>query len=222
MRTHCKRKTVILTRRGGNTPRNALKYNRAAHAARKVERTMATPAVSAPALEILARFGREVLAHASMQETKRFAHHAHTSVFAHSVAVAYVCVYLALKLHMRVDMRALVRGALLHDYFLYDWHAFDGGAHRLHGFFHAGRALVNARADFALSPIEENAIRRHMFPLTPIPPRCREAWLVCLADKACALCEALCPARLRDVAPITEARALRRPPQAGDSSSFQA
>lgn len=25
-----------------------------------------------------------------------------------------------------------------------------------------------------------------MFPLTPIPPTCREAWLVCLADKICA------------------------------------
>ena len=112
-------------------------------------------------------------------------------------------------------MRALVRGALLHDYFLYDWHAFDGGAHRLHGLFHAGRALKNARAEHALSPIEENAIHRHMFPLTPIPPRCREGWLVCLADKACALCEVFCPAYLRAVAPMAEARA-----QADGSSSF--
>ena len=27
------------------------------------------------------------------------------------------------------------------------------------------------------------------FPLVPVPPTCREAWIVCLADKWCALCE---------------------------------
>ena len=37
--------------------------------------------------------------------------------------------------------------------------------------------------DFALSEIEKETIRRHMFPLNPIPPRCREAWIVTLADK---------------------------------------
>ncbi len=139
------------------------------------------------ALDLLSRYGRgytQPRLHAGHEGLSRIT--AQTSVFAHSVAVAYVCVALALRLRLSVDMRALVRGALLHDYFLYDWHAFDGGAHRLHGLFHAGRALKNARAEYALSPIEENAIHRHMFPLTPIPPRCREGWLVCLADKVCA------------------------------------
>ena len=28
-----------------------------------------------------------------------------------------------------------------------------------------------------------------MFPLVPVPPTCREAWIVCMADKWCALCE---------------------------------
>ena len=175
------------------------------------------------ALDLLSRYGRDILSHASMQGMKGFAHHAQTSVFAHSVAVAYVCVALALRLRLSVDMRALVRGALLHDYFLYDWHAFDGGEHRLHGFFHPGRALKNARADFALSPIEENAILRHMFPLTLIPPRCREGRLVCLADKICAVCELAAPAYLRLAAPVAERLARKAPPQAGGaSSSFHA
>ena len=34
--------------------------------------------------------------------------------------------------------------------------------------------------------VEREIIKKHMFPLTPIPPTCREAWLVCLADKICA------------------------------------
>lgn len=34
--------------------------------------------------------------------------------------------------------------------------------------------------------MEREIIKKHMFPLTPIPPTCREACLVCLADKICA------------------------------------
>ena len=91
-----------------------------------------------------------------------------------------------------VDVHALVRGALLHDYFLYDWHEKDR-SHCLHGFRHPSTALKNARADYPLNRIEKNIIARHMFPLTPIPPTCREAWLVCIADKYCALQETLQP-----------------------------
>ena len=84
-----------------------------------------------------------------------------------------------------VDKQSLVRGALLHDYFLYDWHEKDGG-HRLHGFFHAERALHNARRDFNLNFIERDIIRKHMFPLNITPPKFRESWIVTWADKLCA------------------------------------
>ena len=71
---------------------------------------------------------------------------------------------------------------------LHDWHENDP-SHRLHGFTHPKRALINATADWNLSDRTQNIILRHMFPLTPVPPACREAWLVCLADKVCALAE---------------------------------
>lgn len=75
--------------------------------------------------------------------------------------------------------------------FLYDWHDPDP-SHRLHGFTHPFAALARAEEDFKdLTPRERNIISRHMFPLVPIPPTCREAWLVCLADKACALHETI-------------------------------
>ena len=102
----------------------------------------------------------------------------------HSVAVAYVSFYIAEKYRIRVNCHALIRGALLHDYFLYDWHEKDD-SHKWHGFYHAGKALQNAMEDFELSEIEKETIRRHMFPLNPIPPCCREAWIVTLADKIC-------------------------------------
>ena len=81
--------------------------------------------------------------------------------------------------------QALIRGALLHDYFLYDWHDKANG-HHWHGFTHPGTALHNASEDWKLTPVEREIIKKHMFPLTPIPPTCREALLVCLADKICA------------------------------------
>ena len=78
------------------------------------------------------------------------------------------------------------RGALLHDYFLYDWHLTH---ERWHGFRHPYIALSNASRDFDLTAREKNIIVRHMFPLTPIPPKYRESLLVSTADKICALKE---------------------------------
>ena len=127
------------------------------------------------------------------KQTSGFVQHGNTSVMKHCISVAYVSLMIAKKLHIKVDRKALVRGALLHDYFLYDWHENDA-SHRLHGFRHPGTALRNATQDYALNQREKNTIARHMFPLTPIPPQCREAWLVCLADKWCAMEETLRPA----------------------------
>lgn len=129
----------------------------------------------------LDRTGRLALARAAIQ-------HGSTTVFAHCVKVACFSLFLANKLHIPVNTHALLRGALLHDYFLYDWHEKNAG-HRFHGFTHPATALKNAQEDFMLTPVEKDIIARHMFPLCPIPPRCREAWLVCAADKYCALLE---------------------------------
>lgn len=82
-----------------------------------------------------------------------------------------------------LDLHSLIRAALLHDYFLYDWHAHDGGRHRMHGFTHGGTAMRNAVRDFHLNRVERDSIENHMFPLTPIPPRYLEGYLVTVADK---------------------------------------
>lgn len=120
-----------------------------------------------------------------LRKEKDYMQHGSTSVYEHSVKVAYISLCLAKWLHLKVDPVSLMRGALLHDYFLYDWHEKNAG-HRFHGFIHAGRALQNAKNDFELTRREENIISRHMFPLNIVPPMCKEAWLVCLADKICA------------------------------------
>ena len=138
----------------------------------------------AQALEAQGRFGL----------TRSFIQHGTMSVHAHVISVAHASLAMAGRLErlgIRIDRASLIRGALLHDYFLYDWHDPDP-SHRLHGFTHPFAALARAEEDFEdLTPRERNIISRHMFPLVPIPPTCREAWLVCLADKACALHETI-------------------------------
>ncbi|MCD7771464.1 MAG: HD domain-containing protein [Oscillospiraceae bacterium] len=129
-------------------------------------------------LERDGRFGME----------RAYPHHGDTSVYTHSVHVAKMSLKLSRILPGEFHSKELIRGALLHDYYLYNWHNSNEG-HRLHGFHHAKTALRNAKADYKLTPIEENIIEHHMFPLNPAPPTCREAWIVCVADKVCAVRE---------------------------------
>ena len=117
--------------------------------------------------------------------TRRCIQHGKVSVYAHCVSVADTACVLAETLHLRVNERALIRGALLHDYFLYDWHNPDNG-HRLHGFSHPYTSLKNAKRDYSITKREADIIVKHMFPLTIVPPQTKEAWIVCLADKICA------------------------------------
>ena len=123
-----------------------------------------------------------------LSELRKFRQHGSVSVYEHSVRVAEMALKLARRFHLKVDEAALVRGALLHDYFLYDWHDPDPDR-PLHGFYHPKAALKNAERDYGVSEREADIIAHHMFPLTPLPPRTKEGALVCLADKLCAIHE---------------------------------
>lgn len=147
--------------------------------------------------ELVAEHGGDVIGHEHMRIERRCFQHGNVSTFAHSIRVACLAVWIADRAHLwrRVDLKSLIRAALLHDYFLYDWHDWDGGAHRLHGFTHGGAALRNALRDFRLNAIERDSIANHMFPMTPTPPRYVEGYLVTIADKISATLETLSPER---------------------------
>lgn len=49
--------------------------------------------------------------------------------------------------------------------------------------------MNNAVHYFGISEMEQNLILRHMWPLTPIPPRYIEGYVVLCADKFCGLAE---------------------------------
>lgn len=122
-----------------------------------------------------------------LDQLKQYVQHGSSTCYDHSIAVAKAALSMSLVLPFRFCQRELVRGALLHDYFLYDWHVTK--PEKLHGFSHPYTAKENAKRDFDLTAREENIIVRHMFPLTPVPPKYRESILVCLADKYCATIE---------------------------------
>lgn len=130
----------------------------------------------------------EVASRGRFRDTARFVQHGTTSCQLHTIAVAYYSYMIAERMGFKDHSRELIRGALLHDYFLYDWHM-KNACEGLHGFTHPKTALKNASADFELSDLEKNIIERHMFPLTIVPPRSVEGWIVCLVDKCCTIYE---------------------------------
>ena len=140
---------------------------------------------------VIRKLGRDILVTESFQSEENYIQHGEITCYEHSLAVTYMSVWLACKLRLRVDLKSVVRGALLHDYFLYDWHD-DEVWHRLHGYHHARTSLITACKDFPLNRTEKQIIFRHMFPLNiSRVPNSKEVALVCLADKICATIETI-------------------------------
>ena len=94
-----------------------------------------------------------------LRRERQFLQHGVINVFHHSISVALVSMYISKLFNLNVDQTSLIRGALLHDYFLYDWHHKDC-SHRWHGYTHAKRALDNAEKDFSLNDIEKDIIEK--------------------------------------------------------------
>ena len=134
---------------------------------------------------------REVVGGGRYAQMKQYFSHSDITVYTHCLKVAFAAYRFALEHEIPCDLRALVRGALLHDYYLYDWHDPNKGF-RWHGFKHHRFALENAERDYFLTKRERKIIHSHMFPLTFwCLPTCREAWIVSIADKIVATEETL-------------------------------
>lgn len=130
-----------------------------------------------------------LLGKGSFAKEQEIAHHFKTTVFRHSISVARMSLRIAKALRISVNESDLLTGALLHDYFLYDWHK-KRSHHGLHGFTHAKVAADNAKKDYCINKRVYHIIYTHMFPLNITHvPRSREAWIVTIADKIVAFRE---------------------------------
>lgn len=133
----------------------------------------------------------DIICSEEFQNMKSWRHHIRGSVYEHSIKVAYLCYKHHKRFQMAMDIKEFVRGAVLHDYYLYDLH--DGKEeHKYHWFKHPKEALKNAMDKYPdLTDIQQEMISRHMFPLTLKPPKTAAAWAVCFYDKVAAVSDCL-------------------------------
>ena len=88
--------------------------------------------------------------HPDVQRMREYIQHGSVTTYQHCKNVALVSFWLNRRLHLHADETSLAVGALLHDFYLYDWHT-TGTFHGLrrlfemHGFSHPGYACVNAK-----------------------------------------------------------------------------
>ncbi|MBQ3932750.1 MAG: HD domain-containing protein [Lachnospiraceae bacterium] len=119
----------------------------------------------------------------------KYVQHGNSTTYQHSVNVAIIAGKIAKKLHIKISAVELARGAMLHDFFLYDIHGGSVGTWE-HGFGHASVALENACKHFDLTDIEKDIIYTHMWPLNITRvPGCKESVIVGIADKISAVTE---------------------------------
>ena len=133
-------------------------------------------------------YGADVLYSNEYLKCNEFIQHGSTTVYEHTLSVAMLSVAIARRLPFKFDFYSLVRGCLLHDFFLYDWHD-EHKPIKNHALNHASRALENAAERFAINPIEADMIKKHMFPLNIPLPKYRETFILTISDKICSVRE---------------------------------
>lgn len=91
----------------------------------------------------------------------------------------------------KINYEAVLIGAILHDYYLYDWRK-DRSKRKKHARNHPFNASENASRDFDISKKVKRIIETHMWPINIKDfPKSKEARIVSLCDKAVTIGEVL-------------------------------
>lgn len=125
----------------------------------------------------------DILDNEEFLKLRNFFHH-NSSIYEHAKIVSYLSYRLCK--YLNLDYTSAARGALLHDFFLYDWRNHDEpdlAKDKYHGVAHPKIALNNALKNFILNDLEKDIIVKHMWPLTLIPPKYQESYIVTFTDK---------------------------------------
>ena len=123
----------------------------------------------------------DILKNSEFEKLKLYTHHGITR-HEHCLRVAYYTYLVCKALHL--NYIEATRAALLHDFFtdevsnLKAWGRFRN---------HPTYALINSKKYFDISLLQENIIIRHMFPVTFIPPKYMESWIVDIIDDISAI-----------------------------------
>ena len=137
--------------------------------------------------------------HPEVQRMREFIQHGDVTTYQHCKNVVLVSFWLNRRFHLGADETRWPWGPSSDDFYLYDWaqaQALLPGAcaacSRCTALPIPALPASNAERCFAITRKEQNIISSHMWPLTfRHVPTCREAVIVCLADKYCAVLESM-------------------------------
>ena len=121
-----------------------------------------------------------------VKQLDNWTQHNKTSRLQHSINVSYYRFIICKK--MGWDYRSVARAGLLHDLYFYDWRV-KKFLRSNHASWHPRIALDNARKICEINEIEEDCIKKHMWPCTIKFPRYKESYVLTFADKFCAAME---------------------------------
>ena len=127
---------------------------------------------------------KEIMSNKKYMLLNQESHHGLTRL-EHSLRVSRNVYKVAKKLNL--DYVSATRAALLHDFFFNE--EFESNHGLIQGVVHPDIALANARGEFEINDIEANMIESHMFPLSVVMPKSKEAWLLTCVDKMQAIYE---------------------------------
>lgn len=147
-----------------------------------------------------------ILLNPEFQKRKLFMHHHNITVWEHSILVSFKAYMISQ--YFNADKNICAIAGLLHDFYSQAWisteelEKLENGKYttlmkekkpfyKMHGFTHAKDASLNYVKFFPELENKKitNAIKRHMFPLNPIPPRYKEGIIINLIDKYNSLSE---------------------------------
>ena len=157
--------------------------------------------------DVLLEHGRQVLRSEEFGNAFKQTHHTCTTVADHSLGVAVVAIAISLfllKLHIKVNLTVIVIASLCHDLgILGRYEKFRNNAECCKGHPIDSVQVYKSVVEDG-DERTEDAIRHHMWPLTPIPPRYIEGFILTVADKISALMEVMgvAPMRGLELSPI--------------------
>ncbi len=144
--------------------------------------------VSEPSIAEFKEIIKDIATNPNVSALKEHIQHNSNSRYYHCLCVSYYTYYICKKL--KLDYVSAARGAMLHDFYYYDWRDKKvEGQKKFHAFRHPSIALKNALDIFELNNIEKDIIKKHMWPLTIKLPLYKESYIVTLVDKYCATIE---------------------------------
>ena len=116
--------------------------------------------------------------------------HRGSNCYEHSFKVAKKAIRKSLN-RKNVNLEVVLLGAILHDYYLYDWRK-DRSKLKKHGKNHPGIAIENAIKDFNIPDEVKKVIKSHMWPINIKDyPKSKEAKIVSISDKEVTIVESM-------------------------------